>query len=358
MSAGSRRRPAVDPPSRGFLYAGPQPHVDRIKLRLAGLEVDFVDRDQAIRWIERWADRGMALPHVVYGPEGCGKSAWLRQSAALLRELGFHVIYINPVESSFAVELGIEDLRSKLMGLIREAASQTAWGRVVWSVVDIARAAIEAGARKLAIIVDDVFQVIGLDKAAIYVKGLLGVLEHPPASYDKIIAIAATSEGVSLREIGRHSWSNTAPMWNMAREGFEQLYERLPGAKPSFEEVWRLTGGNPRMLGRLYESNWSVDDVVDALIKERGISRGFVERWRGYLEEAVDDPDSLWYNAPEELIDELVERNMIAYFLPERRESLWVDQPPPERDLELGVGRRVAWQTPLHREAVKKALES
>jgi len=31
-------------------------------------------------------------------------------------------------------------------------------------------------------------------------------------------------------------------------------------------------------------------------------------------------------------------------------------KPPPERDLELGVGRRVAWQTPLHREAVRLAL--
>ena len=78
---------------------------------------------------------------------------------------------------------------------------------------------------------------IGIDRAAIYVKGLLGILEHPPTNYDKAIAIAATSEGVSLGEIGRHSWSDTTPIWNMTKEGFRQLYEQLPGPKPGFEEV-------------------------------------------------------------------------------------------------------------------------
>ena len=68
-------------------------------------------------------------------------------------------------------------------------------------------------------------------------KGLLGILEHPPANYDKVIAIAATSEGVSLGEIGRHSWSDTAPIWNMSKEGFKQLYEQLPGPKPEFDEI-------------------------------------------------------------------------------------------------------------------------
>jgi hypothetical protein len=39
-----------------------------------------------------------------------------------------------------------------------------------------------------------------------------------------------------------------------------------------------------------------------------------------------------------------------------RQSPYWVDQPPPERDPELGVGRNVAWQTPIHREAVRRAL--
>ena len=35
----------------------------------------------------------------------------------------------------------------------------------------------------------------------------------------------------------------------------------------------------------------------------------------------------------------------------------WVDVPPPERDPELSIERFYAWQTPLHREAVKRVLE-
>jgi len=62
-------------------------------------------------------------------------------------------------------------------------------------------------------------------------------------------------------------------------------------------------------------------------------------------------------NSPQELINELVEKNLIIYNMHSRLEYRWIDTPPPERDLELGIGRYVAWQTPLHREAVKKVIK-
>ncbi|ADN49880.1 ATP-binding protein [Vulcanisaeta distributa] len=329
----------------------------RIELRLANVRINFVDRDSAIKWIEQWIDRGMALPHVVYGPEGCGKTAWLMQSAEVLRDHGFEVIYVNPIEGSFIVELGIEKLRNKLMDIIREATSQLTWGRVAWAVIDVAREAIEARVRRLAVIVDDAFQVIGLDRAAIYVKGLLGLLEHPPANYESMIAIAATSEGVSLREIGRHSWSDITPIWNMPKEGFEKLYEQIPGSKPPFEEVWGLTGGNPRMLERLYERGWNADKVIEQLILDREVTREFIRRWRREMEAVLSDPDYLWNEGPRELANELIKRNLIIYGIPSRDPDQWVDTPPPEKDEELGIGRYVAWQSPLHREAVRRALQ-
>jgi hypothetical protein len=39
----------------------------------------------------------------------------------------------------------------------------------------------------------------------------------------------------------------------MPRKGFEELYEKIPSPKPEFEDIWRLTGGNPRMFAQLYE---------------------------------------------------------------------------------------------------------
>ncbi|GAB6948102.1 hypothetical protein JCM16161A_22320 [Vulcanisaeta sp. JCM 16161] len=331
----------------------------RIRLGFANLIIEFTDRYLALKRIEYWANRGTGFPKVVYGPEGCGKTAWLRQSVELLGERGFDVIYLNPIEEEFAIEIGVQSLRDRLINLVREATSRLSWGGVAWSVIDVVREAISLGRGKIAIIIDDAFQAIGLDRAAIYVKGLLGILEHPPRPYERIVTIVATSEGVSRREIGRHEWADLLAMWNMGRDGFRQLYEQVPGDKPPFEEVWKLTGGNPRILERLYENNWNGDAVVRELIDKKGV-RAFIASLgpndRELLIRALEDPDVLMGREGIPLMNRLIELNL-ALEIPEwRDDNLWIDAPPPERDLELGIGKYVAWQSPLHREAVKRAL--
>jgi hypothetical protein len=147
-------------------------------------------------------------------------------------------------------------------------------------------------------------------------------------------------------------------MWNMPKEGFQRLYEKLPGSKPPFEEVWRWTGGNPSVLAVLYENRWRWDAAVRAFIEQRGvvyIIRSLTPTERAWLEEAVGDPDTLFVRERMGLLNKLVEMNVVAEVMG-RYEYLWVDEPPPERNPELGVGRNVAWQTPLHREAVRRAL--
>jgi hypothetical protein len=52
----------------------------------------------------------------------------------------------------------------------------------------------------------------------------------------------------------------------------------------------------------------------------------------------------------------LVELNLVIDAVPERDSRIWIDVPPLERDLELGIGKYVAWQIPLYRESVKKVL--
>ncbi|GAB6948065.1 hypothetical protein JCM16161A_21950 [Vulcanisaeta sp. JCM 16161] len=333
----------------------------RIKLPLAqGLQVDFVDRDLALRRVEDWVDRGMRLVEVVYGPEGCGKTAWLLQSAELLRELGFDVVYVNPIDREVLAEFSVKELRGEFMRLVREVISQNALGRLAWLAFDMAKELIKATRGKIAVIVDDAFQILGVKESAIYVKALLNLIEYPPERYEKILTIVATSEGVSRREIGRHEWANLRPMWNMAREGLKQLYEQIPGSKPGFEEVWKITGGNPRMLGSLYEANWDVNKVVNDIINRKRL-RTFVSTLpgneRAWLLEAVEDPDTLFTRERIPLMDRLVELNLIIDDIPERDEYQWVDEPPPGRDLELGIGKYVAWQSPLHREAVRRTLE-
>ncbi|MGC8974081.1 MAG: ATP-binding protein [Thermoproteus sp.] len=329
----------------------------RIRLDLArDLVVEFADREAAFKRVEEWAERGTRLVKLVFGPEGCGKSAWLRQSAELLRELGFDVLYVNPLQREF---LAYIDLKEVVKRFAEAAAARTGIAEIKLAdlAVQMAIYAIKKRRRKIAVLADDVFQAIGLDKAASYVKWMLGVIEYPPGEYERIVAVAATSEGLTRREIGRHMWADHYPMWNMSREGFRQLYDQIPGHKPPFEEVWRLTGGNPRLLGQLYEAGWDVDRVVEMFMRGKELNSPDLFKWRGWLEKALEDPDVLWtVEAPEGLLDRLVERNLVVHNLHDRDPSFWVDAPPPERDPELGVGKYVAWQTPLHREAVRRAL--
>jgi hypothetical protein len=59
---------------------------------------------------------------------------------------------------------------------------------------------------------------------------------------------------------------------------------------------------------------------------------------------------------PEEFKNELIAKSLIVYDTYYRDPLFWIDEPPPEKDMELGIGKDVAWQSPLHREAVGRAM--
>jgi len=330
--------------------------VRRVAVKFANLDVEFVDREVGLSQVATWAERGALFPVVIFGPEGCGKSAFLRQAAEVLRGFGYDVVYVDVSHVDFTAHTDVAEVARRLA----EAASEVsgvAEVKLAYLAIEVIKELIRRGKKRVAVLVDEAFQAVGIEKAGLYVKKLLNLVEYPPRDYEKIIAVAATSEGLSRAEIGRHRWADVMPMWNMPREGFQQLYEKLPGPKPPFEEVWRWTGGNPGMLSRLYSTGWNSGAVVTRLIREKRLTPDFVARWRSWLEKTVEDPEALWSpDAPEELIKQLTEKNLIVYNMYDRDPYFWIDQPPPERDPELGIGKNVAWQTPLHREAVRRAL--
>jgi hypothetical protein len=77
---------------------------------------------------------------------------------------------------------------------------------------------------------------------------------------------------------------------------------------------------------------------------------------KGWLLEAITDPDTLMRRERIPLLNKLVELNLVVDDIVFRDEFLWIDE-PPKTDLELGIGKYVAWQTPIHREAIRKVLE-
>jgi len=329
----------------------------RVKLPFApGLEVEFADRGRGVQQVLEWAERGTRFPIVVFGPEGCGKTAWLKQAVELLREEGYEVVYVDPLHREYLTLTSVKDVAKALA----EVAARAVGAELTYAAFNAARELVKLRKRKVAVLVDDAFQVMGSGKeAAFYVKSLLGLIEYPPESYERIVAVAATSEGLSRREIGRHLWAELKPMWNMPRKGFEVLYEQMPGPKPELDKVWRLTGGNPRVLSQLYRAGWSAEAVAIELARRKRLAPFVLSlspEERGWLAEAVEDPDTLFARERIPLIDKLVELNLIVDAIEGRESWYWVDEPPPEKDLELGVGWHVAWQSPMHREATKRAL--
>jgi len=327
-----------------------------------GLRVRFTDRERGLERIRGFAERGTSLPVVIYGPEGSGKTALLRQAIEVLREHGYEVIYIDALAESLGGAVSLTPgIHEALRGLLRSLVGERVQGLVEAVSVLVREALRRLGRPRLAVLLDDVFQAIGLGRVEAYVKQLLNLIEYPGAEYDRLVVMATSSEGRSRLVLSRHVWSMSLYLWNMDREGLSELYEQLPGDKPGLDTVWRVSGGNPRVLRVLYTMDWSIGDAVAWLVEEKSLAtllRGLQPESLEALRLLVEDPGAAEERVlgDRELLGLLVDHNLVSV-IPERRESLWLDNVPPARDKALGIGGKLAWQTPLHRDAVAYVLQ-
>jgi len=334
----------------------------RAKLKFMDREIIFADRERALKQIEEIAERGTYPVYVVYGPEGCGKTALFKQAFEILESFGYYVMYSSPLSKE------VEELlrySSSLSEIVREVLKlfPEPYSRIADVVINIAGRAMKRFSKpRIAILLDDLFQAVGIDKAEIYAKALLNLIEYPSGDYDKIVVLVSSSEGVTRERVGRHRWVDIYLMWNMSRKGFEELYNMLPDPKPSPDILWAWTGGNPWVLQELYRNRWQIDLVIERFAKERKLRNLITSLDREEIEvlkTSLENPDiifkSLRNPAIQKLEKLLIEMNLLIEIW-DRDERLWIDVPPPEKDPELGISEYYAWQTPLHKEAVKRIL--
>ena len=130
-----------------------------------------------------------------------------------------------------------------------------------------------------------------------------------------------------------------------------------PQAHPLLRSLC-LRRGPENITGNFNRLNWDVDKAVEAVMRAKNLlefARSLSKEEREWLAEAVEDPDTLFTRERLPLMHRLVEQNLVMdVYL--RQEHLWIGQPPPQRDPELGIGKYLAWQTPIYREAVRRAL--
>ncbi len=321
----------------------------RIFVEGLGRWIRFVDRELELRQLDTLAHRGYAFPIAIYGSEGCGKSTLLRYFVTMLKDRSdFVALYIDALESK-DLSRAVISSHSEVWSVVEFLASTHVGEGLAEYITSLLRKLHEKMSlrgKKLVIVLDDVYRAIGLENVDRYTKLLYEWIEylHRELNVDSVLFLLTTSEGISKRILSRHTYVHVYMVWSLPREGFEELVQQLSPSIDS-DELWRLTGGNPRALIELAQLDWDVEKWLSYLA-ERRVSSALRVVDRTRLELVLEDPDSDW-----EVAEKLEELGLMM----ELSHALVIGR-APEEDRALGVGRRWAWQIPAYREALKRLL--
>ncbi len=315
----------------------------------------FVDREAELNVLQRYAERGFYPVLYVYGPEGCGKTRLLKELISRLKgREGYLAVYID-AQSTGSVEEALTGSREvvELLTAALEASSGPVGRLLALLLTRFTRWLDRRVVRgeHVVVAVDDVAVSLGVELAESYAKSLLSLVEQL-YSYgaSSVLVVASTSEGESPRRLARHSYVRLVQLWNLSRDAALQLMDVLGAPEEVWEEVWRLTGGNPRSIVELAVQGWDIGGWLEAVERSVSLALGdAVKRYGAPLAEVVEDVDVV--DDYPELRRLLVEANLVT---PVTRPCLGYTPPV---DPGLGVGRRWAWQLPVYRHAVRRLLE-
>jgi len=185
-----------------------------------------------------------------------------------------------------------------------------------------------------------------------YIKYLQNLVDKLIGEYrlKSILLIATTSEGESLEHVMRHTYASPLLLWNLDYSEFKEfVYELNPPRESVDDELWRLTGGNPRALIEIVDVfNWntslwvkSIEAKLKAITETVGKSK---------LRRVLENIDALLHGY--EVRKKLIEYNLIVYvaYPTLAFKKLNVDQ-------ELGIGEYYAWQIPAYKRILLKIIQ-
>ena len=104
------------------------------------------------------------FPIVIFGPEGCGKAAFLKQAAEVLREFGYDVVYVDVSHADFTAHTDVAEVARRLA----EAASEVsgvAEVKLAYLAIEAVKELIRRGKKRVAVLADEAFQAVGIEKA-------------------------------------------------------------------------------------------------------------------------------------------------------------------------------------------------
>jgi len=327
--------------------------------------VKFINREVELKELQKFAERGVVIPLYIYGPEGCGKTRLLREFVRKARGVA---IYIDALErKKIDKALLTNEVLGEVKILFKELIKETHvplgkyLANKIFTLLERVHAKVTIKGKPLIVAVDDVVQALGLDEIERYTKWLYELISKVHDEYDpsSVLIIATTSEGLSLRRISRHTYTEPRLLWNLDYDAFAELGSELksPNLKIT-DEVWKFTAGNPRALiniAHMYE--WNIKPWLEHLeerlrpivseIKQQGLSKE--------LKYLLEDPDSPWSKPSGgmlRLYNLLIENNLFMYT---GYKTLANTRLKPEP--ELGIGRYYAWQLPAYRYVLGELLK-
>jgi len=65
-----------------------------------------------LRQVEELSLEAPPRPLVIFGSEGCGKTAFLRQATAMLKETSYDVPHLHPLDRAFPAEVDDAEVKS------------------------------------------------------------------------------------------------------------------------------------------------------------------------------------------------------------------------------------------------------